>query len=93
MLLQEAQKGYRDAMMAEGNDPEAVRRRAMGDPEVQAILNDPAMRLILEQMQKDPNAFKEWVAFEALFISHINCKLYLDVSVKTLFGIAYWVNS
>lgn len=56
---EEAQKGYRDAMMAEGNDPEAVRRRAMGDPEVQAILNDPAMRLILEQMQKDPNAFKE----------------------------------
>lgn len=64
MLLQEAQKGYRDAMMAEGNDPEAVRRRAMGDPEVQAILNDPAMRLILEQMQKDPNALKEWVAFK-----------------------------
>ncbi|XP_022333019.2 stress-induced-phosphoprotein 1 [Crassostrea virginica] len=56
---EEAQKGYRDAMLAEGNDPEAVRKRAMGDPEVQAILNDPAMRLILEQMQKDPNAFKE----------------------------------
>ncbi|XP_061173619.1 stress-induced-phosphoprotein 1-like [Saccostrea echinata] len=56
---EEAQKGYRDALMAEGSDPEAVRRRAMGDPEVQAILNDPAMRMILEQMQKDPNAVRE----------------------------------
>ncbi len=26
----------------------------MNDPEVQAILNDPAMRMILEQMQSDP---------------------------------------
>lgn len=31
----------------------------MNDPEVQEILGDPAMRLILEQMQKDPNALKE----------------------------------
>ena len=31
----------------------------MNDPEVQAILGDPAMRLILEQMQKDPAALKE----------------------------------
>ena len=46
-------------MVAESSDPEAVRKRAMENPEVQQILADPAMRLILEQMQKDPNALKE----------------------------------
>ncbi|KAK3595954.1 hypothetical protein CHS0354_032468 [Potamilus streckersoni] len=56
---QEAQDGYRNAVITEGNDPEAVRKRAMADPEVQQILADPAMRLILEQMHKDPNALKE----------------------------------
>ncbi|KAJ8308643.1 hypothetical protein KUTeg_013517 [Tegillarca granosa] len=56
---EEAQKGYREALMLEGNDPEAVRRRAMADPEVQQILSDPAMQLILQQMQKDPNAVRE----------------------------------
>ena len=35
---------------------EEKRNDAMNDPEVQAILNDPAMRLILEQMQQDPKA-------------------------------------
>ncbi|XP_014167147.1 stress-induced-phosphoprotein 1, partial [Geospiza fortis] len=36
--------------------PEELRRRALADPEVQQIMGDPAMRLILEQMQKDPQA-------------------------------------
>jgi stress-induced-phosphoprotein 1 len=31
----------------------------MNDPEVQKILNDPAMRMILEQMQSDPRAVQE----------------------------------
>lgn len=31
----------------------------MADPEIQAILKDPAMRLILEQMQNDPKALNE----------------------------------
>ena len=31
----------------------------MNDPEVQRILNDPAMRMILEQMQSDPDAIKD----------------------------------
>lgn len=31
----------------------------MGDPEVQAILRDPAMRCILEQMQQDPQALQD----------------------------------
>ena len=59
VCLQEAQQGYRSSVVAESNDPEAVRKRAMENPEVQQILADPAMRLILEQMQKDPNALKE----------------------------------
>ena len=33
-----------------------VRQRAMNDPEVQQIMSDPAMRMILEQMQSDPQA-------------------------------------
>ena len=33
-----------------------VRARAMNDPEVQQIMSDPAMRMILEQMQSDPQA-------------------------------------
>lgn len=56
-MLQEALDGYRKCAMSES--PEDIRQRAMNDPEVQAILGDPAMRLILEQMQKDPNALKE----------------------------------
>lgn len=41
------------------NDPEEVKRRAMADPEIQKILADPAMRMILEQMQRDPRALEE----------------------------------
>ncbi|KAL4238083.1 Stress-induced-phosphoprotein 1 [Mactra antiquata] len=55
----EAQNGYRSSVVQEGSDPEAVRKRAMENPEIQDILSDPAMRLILEQMQKDPNALRE----------------------------------
>ena len=32
---------------------------AMKDPEIQAILRDPQMNIILEQMQKDPKAASE----------------------------------
>lgn len=55
---QEALDGYRNCMMT-SNDPEEVKKRAMADPEIQSILADPAMRLILEQMQKDPKALSE----------------------------------
>jgi len=47
--------------MQENKDPEAVRRRAMQDPEIQQIIADPAMQLILQQMQKDPQALREYV--------------------------------
>ena len=48
-------------MMESSSNPEEVRKRAMADPEVQAILRDPAMRMILEQMQNEPKALQEWV--------------------------------
>ena len=33
----------------------------MNDPEVQQIMSDPAMRMILEQMQSDPQAVQVMV--------------------------------
>ncbi|BES87703.1 STI1 [Nesidiocoris tenuis] len=55
----EALDGYRQCSIAVNSNPEEVRKRAMADPEVQAILSDPAMRLILEQMQSDPKALQD----------------------------------
>ena len=59
-MFQEAIEGYRKCMVQD-NDPESVKKRAMQNPEVQAILADPAMQMILQQMQKDPKALQEWV--------------------------------
>ena len=39
--------------------PEDVKHWTTADPEVQQVMSDPAMRLILEQMQKDPQALSE----------------------------------
>lgn len=55
----EATDGYRSCSVYQDSNPEEVRKRAMADPEVQNILRDPAMRLILEQMQNDPKALQE----------------------------------
>lgn len=49
---EEALEGYKKCM-TQAQDPELVWQRAMADPEVQAILSDPAMQIILEQIQKD----------------------------------------
>ncbi|KYQ58410.1 Stress-induced-phosphoprotein 1 [Trachymyrmex zeteki] len=49
----EALEGYRSCAVSASLNPEEVRKRAMADPEIQSILRDPAMRLILEQMQND----------------------------------------
>jgi stress-induced-phosphoprotein 1 len=56
---QEALDGYRSCMKRDSSNPDAVRRQAMQDPEVQQILADPAMQMILQQMQKDPKALQE----------------------------------
>jgi len=55
----EALEGYRACMMETNANPEEVRKNAMADPEVQKILRDPAMRMILEQMQSDPRALQD----------------------------------
>ncbi|XP_005093097.1 stress-induced-phosphoprotein 1 [Aplysia californica] len=55
----EALEGYRKALMLESEDPEAVKQKAMSNPEVQQILSDPAMQMILGQMSKDPKAARE----------------------------------
>ncbi|RWS25050.1 stress-induced-phosphoprotein 1-like protein, partial [Leptotrombidium deliense] len=56
---QEALEGYRKCTLASMANPEEVRKRALEDPEIQKILGDPAMRLILEQMQSDPKAAQD----------------------------------
>lgn len=56
---QEAIDGYRQCAMEAASNPEEARARAMNDPEVQRILGDPAMRMILEQMQTDPKAVQD----------------------------------
>ncbi|XP_077993256.1 stress-induced-phosphoprotein 1-like isoform X2 [Glandiceps talaboti] len=55
----EAQNGIQACVRSQSNDPEEIRKRALQNPEVQQIMADPAMRLILEQMQDNPNALKE----------------------------------
>ncbi|XP_039559605.1 stress-induced-phosphoprotein 1-like [Passer montanus] len=60
----EAAEGLRRCVRGQqqrSEPPEELRRRALADPEVQQIMGDPAMRLILEQMQKDPQALSECV--------------------------------
>ncbi|TGZ55353.1 hypothetical protein CRM22_010410 [Opisthorchis felineus] len=72
--LNQARKAYRKALeidpacaeakqglmqtFTDDDDPEAARKRAMNDPEIASILSDPAMRLILSQME-DPTALRE----------------------------------
>jgi len=55
----EALTGHQLALRSSASNPEEMRQKAMSDPEVQQILGDPAMRLILEQMQTDPRALQD----------------------------------
>ncbi|VDN19113.1 unnamed protein product [Dibothriocephalus latus] len=57
---EEARQGIIQCATSE-SDPEATRQRAMYDPEIKEILSDPAMRMILNQME-DPDAMKEHLA-------------------------------
>ncbi|KAL5463404.1 hypothetical protein EMCRGX_G032297 [Ephydatia muelleri] len=54
---QEAKDGLLKCL--KGSDPEARRKRALQDPEIQQILSDPAMQMILQQMQSNPEALRE----------------------------------
>jgi len=56
---QEAIESYRQCTIKSNDDPEEVRKRAAADPEIQQILGDPSMRLILEQMQNEPQALHD----------------------------------
>lgn len=62
----EAVDGYQHCMMAHYHrhaSPEAVHMaspcQATAGPEVQKTMSDPGMRLILEQMQRDPKSLSE----------------------------------
>lgn len=55
----EALEGYRSCTMAVHSNPQETWQKAMTDPEVQQILKDPAMRMILNQMQSDPKAVQD----------------------------------
>ena len=65
-LVSSSKNGYKNCSIQSYSDPEETRKRAMNDPEVQQILNDPAMRMILEQMQNDPSAIQEHLKVPAI---------------------------
>lgn len=57
---QEARDGLRNCARQQSTlSPEERYKQAMENPEVQEILKDPAMRMILEQMQENPTAAKD----------------------------------
>ncbi|KAM7448655.1 Stress-induced-phosphoprotein 1 [Porites harrisoni] len=55
----EGLKACQRSFSEQPKDPEEIKRRAQADPEIQDILSDPAMRMILEQMQDDPKAAQD----------------------------------
>ncbi|XP_078592118.1 stress-induced-phosphoprotein 1-like isoform X2 [Branchiostoma floridae x Branchiostoma japonicum] len=55
----EANEGYKKCLQTMSQDPEEIKKRAMADPEVQQIMSDPAMRVILDQMQNEPGALND----------------------------------
>lgn len=55
----EALEGYRQCALSIQSKPSEALKNSMSDPEIQEILEDPAMRLILTQIQSEPNAIKE----------------------------------
>ena len=59
LFLKEAIEGYRQCTVKSRDDAEEIRKRAAADPEIQQILGDPSMRLILEQMQNEPQALRD----------------------------------
>lgn len=58
-MNKEAQEGLKACGKNTNQSAEKTREQAMQDPEIQAILSDPSMRVILEQMSTDPGAARE----------------------------------
>ncbi len=56
----DAREGLKKCYAAD--DPETRRKMAMQNPEIQQIMSDPAMQMILQQMQDNPAAIKELVS-------------------------------
>lgn len=54
--LRDARSKWREIKRS---NPDIVKKAAETDPQVQSILNDPAMRMILEDIQKSPAALQE----------------------------------
>lgn len=48
-------------MAHSGEKDEEASRRAMSDPEIQAILGDTYMQMVLQEMQRDPQRLKEYM--------------------------------
>ena len=44
-----------------GASEQEIQERAMNDPEVREIMQDPIIRNILQQLQQDPSAVQEFV--------------------------------
>lgn len=56
----DATEGLRRCYGSEASDdPEERRKTAMNNPEIQRIVSDPAMQIILRQMQDNPGAINE----------------------------------
>lgn len=69
------------------DDPEARRKTAMQNPEVQQIMTDPAMQLILQQMQENPAAIREWVREITVYMVSTACFLITkDTELKSVFA-------
>lgn len=63
---QEARDGLQKCHASGPTSDAEAKQQAMNDPEVQAILQDPAMRLILQQMQENPNSLQEHLKNEEI---------------------------
>lgn len=54
-----------------GGDPEQL-KRAMADPEIQAILQDPVMQMVLKALSENPAASQEYDShYTAHFVTHM----------------------
>lgn len=78
LMIDSSNKEALDGLIscARNNDqtPEKSREQALQDPEIQAILSDPSMRVILEQMTQDPKAAQEHLKNPDIFAKIMKLK-------------------